>query len=40
LQEIDLGFENAPPHDGAMGSWCSPLPSALTIQIAGRGRGR
>src|SRR4029450_10060564 len=38
-QEIDLGSENAPPHQGVIGSWCSPLPSALTTQIARRWSG-
>src|SRR4029453_16309556 len=33
-QEIDLGSASAPPHDGAMGSWGNPRPSALTTQIA------
>src|SRR5918996_618764 len=38
-QLIDLGSENSPPHPGVIGSWCSPLPSASTTQIASRWSG-
>lgn len=27
-QLIDVGSENAPPHEGVIASWCSPQPSA------------
>ena len=35
-QDVDLGSDKAPPHAGVIGSWCSPLPSALTTQTARR----
>src|SRR6266498_3970982 len=38
-QLIELASENAPPHEGVIGSWCSPLPSAWTIQTASRWSG-
>src|ERR1051325_2627196 len=35
-QETDLGSEKAPPQAGVIGSWCRPLPSGRTPQIARR----
>src|SRR5919197_5253820 len=38
-QETDLGSDKAPPQAGMIGSWCRPLPSARTTQIARRWLG-